>query len=137
MTKKMDIAESQFHTDSPSKTADSQLLIDTITEGLLEKKARDIKILDVSSLTTLTDYFVVCHGNSETQIRALANSVIENVKEKLGENVWKKEGLDARRWIILDYVNVVVHIFSEEKRQYYGIERMWNDAEITEVEDSE
>lgn len=137
MTKKMDIAESQFHTDSPSKTADSQLLIDTITEGLLEKKARDIKILDVSSLTTLTDYFVVCHGNSETQIRALANSVIENVKQKLGENVWKKEGLDARRWIILDYVNVVVHIFSEEKRQYYGIERMWNDAEITEVEDSQ
>ncbi|MDR9366365.1 MAG: ribosome silencing factor [Balneolaceae bacterium] len=137
MTNKMDIAESQFHTDSPSKTADSQLLLDTITEGLLEKKARDIKILDVSSLTTLTDYFVVCHGNSETQIRALANSVIENVKEKLGENVWKKEGLDARRWIILDYVNVVVHIFSEEKRQYYGIERMWNDAEITEVEDSE
>ncbi|MCG2589915.1 ribosome silencing factor [Rhodohalobacter sulfatireducens] len=137
MTNKMDIAESQFHTDSPSKTADSQLLLDTITEGLLEKKARDIKILDVSSLTTLTDYFVVCHGNSETQIRALANSVIENVKEKLGENVWKKEGLDARRWIILDYVNVVVHIFSEEKREYYGIERMWNDAEITEVEDSE
>lgn len=137
MTKKMDIAESQFHTDSPSKTADSKLLIDTITEGLLEKKGRDVKILDVSSLTTLTDYFVVCHGNSETQIRALANSVIENVKEKLGENVWKKEGLDARRWIILDYVNVVVHIFSEEKRQYYGIERMWNDAEITDVEDTE
>lgn len=137
MTKKMDVAESQFHTDSPSKTADSKLLIDTITEGLLEKKARDIKILDVHSLTTLTDYFVVCHGNSETQIRALANSVIENVKEKLGENVWKKEGLDARRWIILDYVNVVVHIFSEEKRQYYGIERMWNDAEITQVEDTE
>ncbi len=137
MTKKMDVAESQFHTDSPSKTADSKLLIDTITEGLLEKKARDIKVLDVHSLTTLTDYFVVCHGNSETQIRALANSVIESVKEKLGENVWKKEGLDARRWIILDYVNVVVHIFSEEKRQYYGIERMWNDAEITEVEDTE
>lgn len=137
MTKKIDVAESQFHTDSPSKTADSKLLIDTITEGLLEKKGRDVKILDVSSLTTLTDYFVVCHGNSETQIRALANSVIENVKEKLGENVWKKEGLDARRWIILDYVNVVVHIFSEEKRQYYGIERMWNDAEITEVQDTE
>jgi ribosome-associated protein len=79
----------------------------------------------------------VCHGTSETQIRALANSVIEKVKEVLGESVWKKEGLDARRWIILDYVNVVVHIFSEEKRQYYGIERMWNDAEITEIEDTE
>lgn len=132
----MDIAESQFYTDSPSKTSDSKQLIDTITEGLLEKKARDIKILDVRPLTTLTDYFVVCHGTSETQIRALANSVIEKVKEDLGENVWKKEGMDARRWIILDYVNVVVHIFSEEKRQYYGIERMWNDAKITEVEDT-
>lgn len=136
MTKKANIAESQFHTDSPSKTSDSKLLIDTITEGLLEKKAKDVKILDVRSLTTLTDYFVVCHGTSETQIRALANSAIEKVKENLGENVWKKEGLDARRWIILDYVNVVVHIFSEEKRQYYGIERMWNDAVITEVEDT-
>lgn len=135
MTEKMNIAESQFHTDSPYKTSDSQLLIDTVTEGLLEKKAKDIKILDVRSLTTLTDYFVVCHGTSETQIRALANSAIEKVKEDLGENVWKKEGLDARRWIILDYVNVVVHIFSEEKRQYYGIERIWNDAEITEIED--
>ena len=137
MTKNMNVAESQFKTDSPSKTANSELLIDSITEGLLEKKARDIKILNVRPLTTLTDYFIVCHGSSETQIRALANSVIEKVKENLGENVWKKEGLDARRWIILDYVNVVVHIFSEEKREFYGIERMWNDAEITEVKDSE
>lgn len=137
MTKKIEIAESIFQTDSPHKTSDSKLLIDTIVEGLLEKKAKDIKLLDVRSLTTLTDYFVVCHGTSETQIRALANSAIEKVKEKLGENVWKKEGMDIRRWIILDYVNVVVHIFSEEKRQYYGIERMWNDADITEIEDTE
>lgn len=136
MTKKTDIAESQFQSFLTNKTSDSKLLIDAITEGLLEKKAKDIKILDVRSLTTLTDYFIVCHGTSETQIRALANSVIEKVKENLGENVWKKEGLEARRWIILDYVNVVVHIFSEEKRHYYGIERMWNDAVITDVEDA-
>lgn len=136
MTKKTDIAESIFITDSPDKTSDSKKLIDAIVEGLLEKKAKDIKLLDVRELTTLTDYFVVCHGTSETQIRALANSAIEKVKEELGENVWKKEGMDARRWIILDYVNVVVHIFSEEKREYYSIERMWNDAEITEIEDA-
>lgn len=135
MTKKTDIAESIFQTDSPGKTSDSKKLIDAIVEGLLEKKAKNIKLLDVRALTTLTDFFVVCHGTSETQIRALANSAIEKVKEELEENVWKKEGMDARRWIILDYVNVVVHIFSEEKRQYYGIERMWNDAEITEIED--
>lgn len=136
MTKKTDIAESIFQTDSPGKTSDSKKLIDAIVEGLLEKKAKNITLLDVRALTTLTDFFVVCHGTSETQIRALANSAIEKVKEQLGENVWKKEGMDARRWIILDYVNVVVHIFSEEKRQYYGIERMWNDAEITEIEDT-
>ncbi|WP_234573318.1 ribosome silencing factor [Rhodohalobacter sp. 614A] len=136
MTKKTDIAESIFQTDSPGKTSDSKKLIDAIVEGLLEKKAKNIKLLDVRALTTLTDFFVVCHGTSETQIRALANSAIEKVKEELEENVWKKEGMDARRWIILDYVNVVVHIFSEEKRQYYGIERMWNDAEITEIEDT-
>ncbi len=131
----MPMTNSQFQTDSPHKISDSNQLIDAIKEGLLEKKAKDIKLLDVGALTTLTDYFVICHGTSETQIRALANSVTEKVKETLGEQVWKQEGMDARRWIILDYVNVVVHIFSEEKREYYGIERMWNDAIVTDIED--
>lgn len=137
MTKTTRTAKSQFSSASPHISVDTKKLIDAITEGLLEKKARDIALLDVRELTTLTDYFVVCHGTSETQIRALANSVMEKVKETLGENAWKQEGLDARRWIILDYVNVVVHIFSEEKRNYYGIERMWNDAVVTEIKDEE
>ncbi len=137
MTQNIKIAESTFHTDAPGKTTDSGLLIDAIVDGLLEKKAKNVTLLDVRALTTLTDYFVVCHGTSDTQIRALANSVVEKVKEEIGEKVWKKEGMDARRWVILDYVNVVVHIFSEEKREYYGIERMWSDAEITKIEDRE
>lgn len=128
--------ESQFSTQSPDKTADSKLLINAIQEGLFEKKAKDIVLLDVRELTTLTDFFVICHGTSETQIRALANSVIEKVKDTVGEKVWKQEGMDARRWIILDYVNVVVHIFSEEKRNFYGIENMWNDAVRTEISDT-
>lgn len=135
MTKTTKPAKSQFSSASPKISIDTQKLIDAITDGLMEKKARDIVLLDVRKLTTLTDYFVVCHGTSETQIRALANSVMEKVKEVIGENVWKQEGLNARRWIILDYVNVVVHIFSEEKREYYGIERMWNDAVVTEIKD--
>lgn len=130
------LSQTDFKTDSPRKSTDLESLTDAIVEGLLEKKAKDIRILDVRGLTTLTDVFVVCHGSSETQIRALANSVNEKVKEKLSESVWKQEGMDARRWIILDYVNVVVHIFNQEKREYYGIERMWNDAKITEIEDS-
>lgn len=137
MTKSPDTTQSTFSTDFENKSADSEQLIQWITEGLLEKKGKEIKVLDVRDLTTLTDYFVICHGSSDTQIGALANSAMEKVKENIGENVWQREGLDARRWIILDYVNVVVHIFSEEKREYYGIERMWNDAKITEISDPE
>ncbi len=136
MSKLTNTAQQQFSTNVPGKTADSERLTAIITEGLLDKKAREIKIMDVRKLTTLTDFFIVCHGTSDTQIRAIANSAIEKVKEKTGESVWKQEGTDARRWIILDYVNVVVHIFSEDKRQYYGFERMWNDAIFSEVEES-
>jgi ribosome-associated protein len=136
MPKTTKSVKSQFTSASPNKDVDTGKLISAINEGLLEKKAKDIVLMDVRELTTLADYFVVCHGTSETQIRALANSAMEKVKEETGENAWKQEGLDARRWIILDYVNVVVHIFSEEKRNYYGIERMWNDAVITEITDT-
>lgn len=127
--------QGQFSSTSPHKSSDSETLIKAVTDGLLEKKAKNITLLDVRDLTTLTDYFIVCHGTSDTQIRALSNSVQQKVKEELGENVWKQEGVDARRWVILDYVNVVVHIFSEEKRDYYGIERMWSDANVTEISD--
>src|SRR5690625_3244795 len=125
-----------FYTQHPDKSADSETLLNAIIEGLLEKKAQYIQLLDVRGLTTLTDFFVVCHGTSDTQIRAIANSVTGKVKEEIGENVWQQEGMDIKRWVILDYVNVVVHIFSKEKREFYGIERMWNDAKITRVEDS-
>lgn len=136
MTKSKEKPSDQFMTDPESETIDSSALIESITDALHEKKAKEIVLLDVRGLTTLTDYFIVCHGTSETQIRALANSVTEMTKKDIGEAVWKKEGLDARRWIILDYVNVVVHIFSQEKREFYGVERMWNDAVRTELEDA-
>ncbi|MEX2602058.1 MAG: ribosome silencing factor [Balneolaceae bacterium] len=121
---------------SEDKTANADTLITSITDALLQKKAKKIVLLDVRELTSLTDYFVVCHGTSDTQIKALADHVMEETQKKIGEKVWKMEGLDARRWIILDYVNVVVHIFSEEKREFYGIERMWNDAPLREIDDN-
>lgn len=136
MTNTIKKTESQFTSSNKNITVDTEKLIDAITEGLLEKKAKDIVLLDVRELTTLADYFIVCHGTSDTQIRALANSAEGKVKEELGENVWQQEGKDSRRWVILDYVNVVVHIFTEEKRSYYGIERMWNDAKVTQIEDT-
>src|SRR5690625_6012687 len=99
--------ETNVYTDHPDKTADSEALLNAIIEGLLEKKAQDIQFLDVRGLTTLTDFFVVCHGTSDTQIRAIANSVTGKVKEEIGENVWQQEGMDIKRWVILDYVNEI------------------------------
>jgi ribosome-associated protein len=111
-------------------------LIDIIGEALLEKKAENIRLLDVRKVTTLTDYFIVCHGSSDTQVKALGDNVLEQVKKTCGEYVWKKEGQNSNKWIVLDYVNVVVHIFLRETREFYGIEKMWNDAVITEIADT-
>lgn len=126
----------QFKSKNESKVTDSKKLIEVITEGLLEKKAEDITVLDVHELTTLTDAFVVCHATSDVQIKAIADSVVVNTKKKLDEGPWQHEGRDTRRWVILDYVNVVVHIFKKELREHYALERIWNDAEVTKVEDT-
>jgi len=125
-------AKNQFKTQDPS----TKELLEVITNALLERKGQNIVLLDVSELTTLTEYFVVCHGTSDTQIKALADNVMEKAKEELSEKVWKREGFEGRTWIILDFVNIVVHVMSEQKRDFYGIERMWNDAELTRIEDN-
>lgn len=125
----------QFNTTGSAKTADSDKLIDVISEALLEKKAEEIVILDVHKLTTLADKFIICHATSDVQIKAIADNVSKETNEKLNEKPWKEEGRETRRWVILDYVNVVVHIFKKELREYYALEKMWNDAKVTNVED--
>lgn len=123
-------AKEQFENAVP----DSKTLVDLVIEGIKKIKGQDIVVMDVSKLTTLTDYFVICSGNSDTQIKAIADSVEDEVRENSGEKAWKKEGLQARSWIILDFINIVVHVMSKEKREFYNIERMWNDAEVTYIE---
>ncbi|MEX0608545.1 MAG: ribosome silencing factor [Balneolaceae bacterium] len=135
MTKIQQTEKKQFQNAYSENDLNSKEIVDTITEALLSKKGKDITIMDVSELTTLTDFFVVCHGTSDVQVKALADAVEDDVREKLGEKAWKKEGLNGRAWVILDFVNIVVHVMSKEKRDYYGIERMWNDAKITHIED--
>lgn len=132
------MTEKELATDTNFRTleAASDELVAVIKEALLEKKAENIKLLNVTGLTTLTDYFFICHGLADNQVKAVADNVTEKVKKQLGENVWKKEGFDTKQWIVLDYVNVVVHVFNKETREYYGLEKMWNDAEITEIADS-
>lgn len=125
----------QFRKAGTSVAADTQKLTDVIGEGLLESKAEGITVLDVHELTTLTDRFVVCHAATEVQIKAIVNSVIQNTKEKLDEKPWQEEGRSENRWVILDYVNVVVHIFKKDLRNYYALEQIWGDADIFTIED--
>ncbi|MFN1835839.1 ribosome silencing factor [Balneola sp. MJW-20] len=135
MTKIKEPANKRFEESYTGSKVSSKDMVEVITEALLSKKGQDVTVMDVSELTTLTDYFVVAHGNSDVQIKALADAVEDDLREKMGERAWKKEGFNTRSWIILDYVNVVIHVMSKEKREYYSIERMWNDAKITKVED--
>lgn len=130
-------AHTQFENAYSDDAPDSKEMVDIITEALLSRKGKEITVLDVSKLTTLTDYFVVVHGTSDVQIKALADAVEEEVREKTGEKAWKKEGLQGRSWVILDFVNIVVHVMSKEKRDFYSLERMWNDAEVTHIADEE
>lgn len=127
--------DQQFTSVDTEKTADSEKLIEVITEALLDRKAEDITVLDVHELTTLADKFVICHAQTDVQIKAIADNVNKETQEQLDEKAWKEEGRETRRWVILDYVNVVVHIFKQELREYYALERMWNDAPVKKIED--
>jgi ribosome-associated protein len=127
----------QFSSSNDQKTVDSDKLIEVIGEALLDRKAEDITVLDVHELTTLADKFVICHANTDVQIKAIADNVNKETKEQLNEKAWKEEGRETRRWVILDYVNVVVHIFKKELREYYALERMWNDAPVRKIEDNQ
>jgi len=99
--------------------------------GIQEKKGNDIVRLDLRNIfSSVTDYFVICHAESSTQVKAIANSVEEEIFKATQQEPWRKEGLEYGEWILLDYIDVVVHIFRTDKREYYGVEDLWGDAEI-------
>ena len=97
-------------------------------EAADDKKATDIVILDVRSLTTIADYFVFCNGNSELQVKAIAESIEEKLAEKgiFPQNI---AGKGENRWVLMDYADVIVHVFHKEDREYYELDRLWGDAE--------
>ena len=99
--------------------------------GIQEKKGNDIVRLDLRNIfSSVSDYFVICHADSSTQVKAIANSVEEEIFKATQQDPWRKEGLEYGEWILLDYVDVVVHIFRTDKREFYGVEDLWGDAEI-------
>lgn len=108
--------------------------IAAIVAALQEKKGLEITLLDLRKLTDTSDYFVLCTGTSPQHVRSLAGEVREKLAE-LGEQPWHVEGADSGRWVLLDYIHFVVHIFRQEARDFYSLERLWGDAERTEFED--
>lgn len=107
----------------------NKALVEMIVHGMQEKKAANIVSLDLRPLKSpFSDYMVICHGGSDRQVEAIADSVEEEVRKAIGEKPFHREGSDKAEWILLDYVTVVVHVFSEEKRRFYAIEELWGDA---------
>lgn len=103
-------------------------------DAMAERKARDITVMDLRGISgAVADYFVVGTGGSDRQIRAVANAVDEHLEETCDERPWHTEGREHLQWVLLDYVDMVVHVFSEEKRAYYDLERLWGDARIERV----
>ncbi len=113
----------------------SRELSDKISRLAWEKKGRDIVILDLRRLTDVTDFFVIVSGESDLHVKAIADS-IETELEKAHIKMWHKEGYEHLNWVLLDYVDVVVHIFRPEVRLYYALEKLWADAKITRMEDN-
>ena len=122
MTENMELNEILEHID----TDDSKALAEIIAEVLDSKKGRDIKVLHVEDKTVIAEYFVICTGNSSTQVKALAGEV-EYQLERRGVSPYGVEGRDNNSWLILDYSNVIVHVFSREAREFYNIEKLYED----------
>ena len=107
-----------------------------ITQLMLDKKATEIQIINVSKLTSLTDYFIICSSDSEPKTKAIMNHIKDKIHEKYDIKPLHLEGIENLEWVLLDYVNIVVNIFNKEKREYYNIERLWADAKITLIKES-
>jgi ribosome-associated protein len=119
---------------STKGTNETEQLKNNIVLGMQEKKAKEIVCIDLRSLkNSVADFFIVCHADSKTHIESIARSVEEFVSSKSNEDPLHREGFTNAEWILLDYSNVVAHIFLKEKRDFYGIERLWADAEIQKI----
>ncbi len=109
----------------------STALSEAIVYGIQEKKGNEIVRLDLRNIhSSIADFFVICHAESSTQVKAIANSVDDEVFKMLKQEPLRVEGMQYGEWVLLDYGDVIVHIFKTDKRQYYGIEDLWGDAEV-------
>ncbi|ADY28407.1 MULTISPECIES: ribosome silencing factor [Cellulophaga] len=119
------------------KTASADELITLILQGIEEVKGHDINLLDLREIeNTVCDYFVVCNGTSNTHVNAIVSSIQKTVSKAIQDKPWHVEGSDNSEWVLLDYVNVVAHVFQKQTRDFYDIEGLWGDAKVTAIESS-
>ena len=114
---------------------ESNELVNYVTELILQKKGSDVLVLNLKKQTTVTDYFIICSASSDVQIKAIADNIIKETK-KIGQKPWHNEGYNNLSWVLLDFVDVVVHIFLDNVRKFYNLEGLWGDAQITEIKDN-
>ena len=116
------------------KTVNTDELIAVIIKGIDDVKGENIQLLDLREIeNTVCDYFIICSGNSNTQVNAISGSVQKLVSKELKDKPWHIEGQINSEWVLMDYVNVVVHVFQKHVREFYDIESLWGDAKITEI----
>lgn|SRR5690554_2302109 len=110
-------------------------LISKIIEGIENGKGVDVELLDLREIdNTVCDYFIICTGTSNTHVSAIVSSIEKTVSKAIKEKAWHVEGLDNAEWVLLDYINVVVHVFQKPIREYYDIESLWGDAKTIKIE---
>ena len=114
---------------------DSDTLAEVVVRGIQEKKGLDIVVLNLKELkNAVADYFIICSAGSDTQLDAVARSGEEEVEKVTGQNPWQSEGRTTGEWVLIDYVDVVVHVFLRDRRQFYALEELWGDADIRYIE---
>lgn len=116
------------------KKTDSKTLIDAITDSIQDIKGEDIVILDLTEIeNTFCEYFILCTGNSSTHTASISATIEKKVREKTNEKPWHIEGIENAQWILMDYTNVIVHVFQREYREFYDLESLWGDAKLISV----
>lgn len=119
------------------ENSNADQLIAVILSGIEDVKGQNINILDLREIeNTVCDYFIICEGTSNTQVNAIVNSIQKKVSKETKDKPWHIEGSDNAEWVLMDYVNVVVHVFQKHTREYYDIESLWGDAKTTEIKTS-
>ena len=118
------------------KGVKTEQLIDAIVEGIQRKKGIDIVKIDLTKINhTECKYFIICHGNSNTQVDAISHSVEDTVIELLNEKVWHTDGYQNSIWVLLDYADIMVHVFQKEARKLYDLENLWADAHVEYIKE--